>query len=406
MRVASLATQEFSWELVDPELLKDYVPPDGPALQPQYDGNLPGAPFQPEGSSISPKLAPSLAYNYHQPHHGTENVLLLAAPAQNQASDRFSGNRDQWVGDAGATPGSDQQQLHNTYSAGSFPKVGISAFREDPMSSGITSSINHSFYFATQNVSYHSSGFTGSAWHNRDIYNTDDASFLLNEFGGATPRAAAPPSLVTPLPLQHSVADAQPLSQSTKQPITQTDLNPGNLLVLPESARIPNSPRAAVIDLEQILLSDEEIGKRPPGRRLKGDDPVPPNVDPRYWYKCYNRADSVYANKLSRVGAKAAIETGKTRQLAYELLARDVAGSLTAGPARSGKRGEERAEKNKWLRVASLTWNADTQIVRHLSKRGIVLARSDWGAVDSPPLRDDCAAGPDLQFHWTTNVLR
>ncbi|KAL2142348.1 hypothetical protein VTI28DRAFT_1240 [Corynascus sepedonium] len=72
----------------------------------------------------------------------------------------------------------------------------------------------------------------------------------------------------------------------------------------------------------------------------------------------------------------------------------------------AGKRGEERAEKNKWLRVASLTWNADTQIVRHLSRRGIVLARSDLGAVDSPRLREDYVAGPDWQFHWTTNVLR
>ncbi|KAL2192987.1 hypothetical protein P885DRAFT_81718 [Corynascus similis CBS 632.67] len=178
------------------------------------------------------------------------------------------------------------------------------------------------------------------------------------------------------------------------------------MAVLGKSARIPNSPRAALIDLEQILLYDEEIGKRSPGRRPKGDDPVPPNIDPRYWYECYNRADSVYANKLGRVGAKAAIETGKTRQLTYELLARDVAASLAAGPARPGKRGEERAEKNRWLRVASLTWNADTQIVRHLSRRGIVLARSDWGVVDSPRLREDYATGPDWQFHWTTNVLR
>ncbi|KAH6853263.1 hypothetical protein B0I37DRAFT_348733 [Chaetomium sp. MPI-CAGE-AT-0009] len=157
--------------------------------------------------------------------------------------------------------------------------------------------------------------------------------------------------------------------------------NPNSLLKLPGSVRAPSSPNLPVVNL---------------------GIPVPPNIDPRYWRKVYNRADSRVADGWPPATTRQARADGLTRQLAYELLAQDVAKSLATQNPQS-----DRGTKDRHLRAASLRWVPNQPLLARLAGRGIVLHRSDWPPIAAPavgpPVRA-CPANPVHGFHWMTNV--
>ncbi|KAK4040939.1 hypothetical protein C8A01DRAFT_34996 [Parachaetomium inaequale] len=242
---------------------------------------------------------------------------------------------------------------------------------------------------------YQSAAFTDADFPDDDIYGDDDEDSSAprsqacayppppsshdNNSGGS---AVSQPTFSdnNPTVVPGPAGPFAPAAGAPRAPSARAataDPNPGGLLKLPGSVRSPSPVDQSLVgEAALALLSDEEIGK----------PLVPPGVEGRYWRKL----------------ARAAADSGKTRQLAYEKLAQDVAGSLARR-----KPGSDRDVKDAFLRVASETWDQNTQIVRHLARRGIVLRRSDWLSIDSSVVLEHCdAERADAVYghHWMTNV--
>ena len=188
-----------------------------------------------------------------------------------------------------------------------------------------------------------------------------------------------PPSLQTPsrtLPIL-SAASLIPLVQHPRR-------------CLSSSLPFPSLP---------FLSLPAPVDARNPPREPKANCSTPAVTTD--WAKIYNRANSAIkdARGFDADNSKWALEAGVTRQLSYEKLARDVAGSLEATAA--GKR----AAKREALRAGSAGWTPNTDIVRALARRGIFIAKSTWPGAGTGVFTRQWAADPAVGWTWWTNGI-
>ncbi|KAG7293540.1 hypothetical protein NEMBOFW57_003592 [Staphylotrichum longicolle] len=149
---------------------------------------------------------------------------------------------------------------------------------------------------------------------------------------------------------------------------------------LPVVAAAVPPPPSAVNAPPLVLLTDEAVPGRPSHRRYTNLLPIPAGVEPRYWHKLYNRADSAIRHRDPALGAASLVD-GSTRHRAFELLATDVKRSLDMGAS------ESQQVKNAAVRTASLGWTPDSPVVRELASQGITLAKSTWPGPSSSRTR-------------------
>ncbi|AEO69904.1 uncharacterized protein THITE_115327 [Thermothielavioides terrestris NRRL 8126] len=193
---------------------------------------------------------------------------------------------------------------------------------------------------------------------------------------------AAPPVAAHPIP---AALVAAPIAAPVPPAIPA-----GPVVAPPAPIAAPPAPVAAP------PLSDEQQLGQAPRSAAQHSLPYPPGVDPRYWQKVYNRADSLARD---RAAAQQDRLSRATYRRALELLVSDVVRSLD----RRGGLARATLAKRAALRAASMSWQPNEPIIQFLQQHGIMLAMSTWPNAGML-LNSWRHSDPTFGFHWRTNI--
>ncbi|KAK4150054.1 hypothetical protein C8A00DRAFT_37360 [Chaetomidium leptoderma] len=165
-------------------------------------------------------------------------------------------------------------------------------------------------------------------------------------------------------------------------------------------ALIPASVGPAAVVLSDALLPNP-LGNQQlaAGRSAHpGSLPGPPDVDPIFWQRIYNRADTHMHSRSG--GDKAYPIQARTNGRTYQIALVKLVGAVVESLNLVGKPGV--LDKRNYLRQGSLTWTPNTNIVVFLRSRGIIIARSTWAQAQPLPFHGKTSAVHG--FRWETNV--
>ncbi|SPQ17699.1 44ba39a6-13d8-44fd-b8d9-5b318aa25045 [Thermothielavioides terrestris] len=211
--------------------------------------------------------------------------------------------------------------------------------------------------------------------------------------------AAAP--VAAPSVTAHPVAAPSVTAHPVAAPPVAAHPIPAALVAAPIAAPVPPAiPAAPVVappaPIAAPPLSDEQQLGQAPRSAAQHSLPCPPGVDPRYWQKVYNRADSLVRD---RAAAQQDRLSRATYRRALELLVSDVVRSLD----RRGGLARATLAKRAALRAASMSWQPNEPIIQFLQQHGIMLAMSTWPNAGML-LNSWRHSDPTFGFHWRTNI--
>ncbi|KAJ4287919.1 hypothetical protein N0V88_007539 [Collariella sp. IMI 366227] len=167
-------------------------------------------------------------------------------------------------------------------------------------------------------------------------------------------------------------------------------------------APVAGAGGAAVAPAGVLLTDSPNDTGAPAVRKIAGELPVPVGVDPEYWHRVYNRADtSIHGNRGGAAGSAPARQNFETRVRALRMLVKDVVQSLDMGaPDRAV--AQATVDKRTQLQVASLAWLPNSETLLYLEDAvNIRLARSNWPQAAALPFVAKHPGADD--WHWRTD---